>query len=137
MRIPAWVGLPVVVVLLGLAVWRFMAHEREHPAAEPVPVKCPACGHEFVPEAGDASPVCPNCGARADVRLLYFKCGQCGAVFVAYEADPTKGLVREPGGEWMPKEACPLQCPCPDCGSKNTYFVTKPDKPAEKPLADD
>ena len=133
MRNKPVLALLVVVVLLGGAGWLFARHARNKPAAEPVPVRCEACGHEFVPAPGDANPVCPKCGASVNLRLIYFRCRACRETFVAYEADSAKQLYRVPGGEWMPRTECDFLPTCPTCGSKDTYFEKNPGAPATKP----
>jgi len=135
-RIDARIGIPVVVVLLGLAVWRVASYVRDEPGPEQAPARCPTCGYEFVPKPGEACPTCPKCGTPADVRLLYFRCKGCGEVFVAYESKPAENLIREPGGEWMPKEECALQRRCPNCDSDQTYFVRQPGAARKGPERD-
>jgi Zn finger protein HypA/HybF involved in hydrogenase expression len=130
-RIDPRVGLPIAAVLLGLAAWRIASYVRHKPAAEQVPARCPTCEHEFVPEPGEASPACPECGVQASIRLLYFKCEDCGEAFVAYEFKPAEGLIREPDGEWISSLECAFQRPCPTCQSDKTYFVIRPDAPAK------
>lgn len=127
----------IVVVLLGAAGWLFARHVRSKPVAQPVPVRCEACGYEFVPAPGETDPVCPKCGASVHLRLIYFRCRTCGETFVAYEADPGKQLYRVPGGEWMPRMECDFLPTCPKCGSKDTYFVKNPGAPATKPAGGD
>lgn len=133
MRIQPAIAFPLIAVLLGVAAWRVVTHARYKPTAEPVPVRCEACGHEFVPKRGDQDPVCPACGRPARIRLIYYRCKSCGATFVAYEADPARDVVRVPGGEWMSRSACDLLPSCPECGSDETYFVKTPDQPPKKP----
>ena len=125
-RIDPRVGLPIAAVLLGVAAWLFASYVRHKPGPEQVPARCPTCEHEFVPKPGEASPACPECGVQANIRLLYFKCEDCGEVFVAYEFKPAEEVIREPNGEWMPRQECTLQRPCPNCDSDKTYFVREP-----------
>ncbi len=132
MRIDPRIGIPVAVVLLGLAAWRIASYVRAEPGPEQVPARCPTCGHEFIPKPGEAAPSCPKCGAQASIRLIYFKCEKCGEAFVAYEFKPAEGLIREPDGEWIPSLECALQRPCPNCGSEQTYFIRDPGAVAKK-----
>jgi Zn finger protein HypA/HybF involved in hydrogenase expression len=132
-KIKPAVAVPLIVVLLGAAAWRVASHMRHKPMAKPLPHRCEACGYEFTPDPDDANPVCPKCGASATLTLLYFRCQDCGETFVAYEADPAKGLMRSPGGEWINKTQCDYMPVCPACGSGRTYAVRSPDEPAETP----
>ena len=133
MKMKPVVALPLVVVLLGAAAWRLVSHARHKPSAEPVPIRCEACGNEFVPKPGDKNPVCPKCGKPARLRLIYFRCEDCGETFVAYEADPARGMTRVPGGEWIRNTECDLLPQCPKCGSERTYFVKTPDEAPREP----
>jgi DNA-directed RNA polymerase subunit RPC12/RpoP len=114
----------IVAVVLLAAAGALYAHRRAaHSSTNPpVPVVCESCGTEFYVKSTDKDPVCPNCGAPATVRRLYFKCTQCGHLFVAFEYDSKTDMIREPGGEWYPKTDCPLAAKCPKCGGE-TEFV--------------
>lgn len=113
----------IAVILLGGAGLLFARNAHRRPKANPpLPIVCENCGKEFTIKSYDEDPVCPYCGASAKIRRLYFKCVECGHVFVAFEWDPEKELAREPGGEWYPKTECPLEAKCPECGGR-TVFV--------------
>jgi predicted RNA-binding Zn-ribbon protein involved in translation (DUF1610 family) len=132
-RMKPAVALPLVVVLLGAAAWRVVSYARHKPSAKAVPIRCETCGYEFVPKPGDENPVCPKCGNPATLRVLYFRCRDCGETFVAYEVDPVRGVTRVPGGEWINNTDCELLPQCPNCGSERTYFVKTPDEAPRGP----
>jgi DNA-directed RNA polymerase subunit RPC12/RpoP len=119
------------VILLGGAGYLYAREmAARSPKNPPVPVVCENCGTEFYIKSTDKDPVCPKCGAPATVRRLYFKCKQCGHLFVAYEYDSKTDMIREPGGEWYPKADCPLAVQCPECGGE-TEFVRNVRKPGK------
>ena len=112
----------VAVVLLGTSAYLFARNGRHRSTTNPpVPIVCESCGKEFLIKSVDAEPHCPYCGKPATVRRLYFRCTQCGHLFVAFEFDPEKQMAREPGGEWYPRTECPLDAPCPKCGARTEY----------------
>jgi len=113
----------LAVVLLGVAVFLFARNARQRSSGTPpAPVVCESCGREFYIKTNDEEPVCPYCKAPASIRRLYFQCRQCGHAFVAYEWDTKNEMARVPGGEWVPKDQCPLEAVCPECGGP-TKFV--------------
>jgi hypothetical protein len=116
------ISLVVGVVLLCVAGLLFARNGRHRSSANPpAPIVCESCGKEFFIKSNDAAPICPYCGALANVRRLYYQCTQCGHLFVAFELDPDKQMVREPGGEWYPKPECPFEATCPKCGGPTQY----------------
>jgi predicted RNA-binding Zn-ribbon protein involved in translation (DUF1610 family) len=113
----------VAVVLLGTAGYLFARRKGADSSPNPpAPVVCEKCGTEFYVKSNDEVPVCPNCGSTDTFRRLYFQCTQCGHVFVAFECKSEGQMVREPGGEWMPRLECSFSAPCPKCGG-TTKFV--------------
>jgi rubredoxin len=126
-RSRAVIQVAVAVLLLGVAGWLLARHFTARPVSEQVPVRCVVCGHVYVPKGTEDDPECPKCHARGGLQLVYYHCSDCGATFLAYEQDPRRGLIREPGGEWTTTQAfVPHPVVCPECSSSNTAFVRKP-----------
>jgi predicted RNA-binding Zn-ribbon protein involved in translation (DUF1610 family) len=114
----------LAVVLLGAAALVFIYTRKAGSLSDtnaPAPIVCENCGTEFSIKSNDEDPVCPNCGASATIRRLYFRCTGCGHVFMAYEYDAKSEMVREPGGKWYPKLDCPFAMQCPKCGATTEY----------------
>lgn len=110
------------LILLGGAGYLFARMRRPAaPAHPPVPVVCTECGTEFEIKSNDEVPVCPNCGSTQTLRRLYFRCTECGHVFVAFECDAEHQTVRRPGGEWMPREDCSFEATCPECQGRAEF----------------
>ena len=127
MRTRTVVQAAAAVVLIGVAAWLFARHFTAKPRSEQVPVRCVSCGYEYVPKGTEDDPECPKCHAKGGLQLVYFRCNECGATFVAYEEDPRQGLIRQPGGDWTTTQAfVPQPVVCPKCSSSNTEFVKKP-----------
>jgi predicted RNA-binding Zn-ribbon protein involved in translation (DUF1610 family) len=129
MRKPA-VLVVLSVVLLGLAAVLFFVQNRGARGPQAVPVRC-GNGHEFVPKRGATSIVCPVCGSTKIVYLIYYRCKECGKVFVAYERDPETNTYREPGGEWVERTAIDFRPMCPACGGE-TEFIGDPNAPLKR-----
>ena len=127
MRSRAAIQLAAAVVLMGVAVWLLVRHFTAKPVSEQVPVRCVSCGYVYVPKGTEEDPECPRCHAKGWLQLVYYRCKECGATFLAYEQDSPRGLIREPGGEWTTTQAfVPRPVACPKCSSTSTAFVKSP-----------
>ncbi|MBN1918299.1 MAG: hypothetical protein JW889_10340 [Verrucomicrobia bacterium] len=114
--------LVVTVILLGGAGYLLARHRSGASSPNsPAPVVCENCGTEFRVTSNDKEPVCPNCGAPASVRRLYYRCTECGHTFLAYELDAKKDLIREPNGEWYSSKECQFVVSCPKCSGRAEY----------------
>jgi Zn finger protein HypA/HybF involved in hydrogenase expression len=120
--------------LLGLAAVLFYVQARGARGPQPVPVRCEN-GHEFVPKRGATKIVCPTCGSTKIVYLIYYRCKECGKVFVAYERDPETNTYRAPGGEWVDRTAIDFRPMCPECGGE-TEFIKDPNASIKKTAPD-
>ena len=125
-------ALLLVVVLLAGAGLLWIRHQRAaKPKVEARPVRCEACGAEYVPRTGDPDEPCPKCGSTAHVIVLWFRCRDCGHEFVGFEQQPNDGQFRKPGGEWMPAAEFDPTTTCPECGSERVSSIRRPGALAE------
>jgi predicted RNA-binding Zn-ribbon protein involved in translation (DUF1610 family) len=117
----------LVVVLFAGAGWLWFRHQRAmKPRVAARPVRCEACGAEYVPRTGDPDEPCPKCGSTKHVILMWCRCRDCGHEFVGYEQQPNDGLFRKPGGEWVRADQFDPTVTCPECGSRRVSSILRP-----------
>lgn len=119
--------LAVVLLLVAGVLWARYRHASK-PTVEARPVRCEACGTEYVPKTGDPDEPCPVCGSTSHVIVLWYRCRDCGHEFVGYEQNPADGTFRTPGGEWTPLDQLDPETAltCPQCGSKRASSIKRP-----------
>ncbi|MBN1917543.1 MAG: hypothetical protein JW889_06505 [Verrucomicrobia bacterium] len=122
----------LVVVLLAGAAWLWMRHERaKRPGVEARPVRCEACGGEYIPRTGAPDEPCPQCGGTKHVVVMWYRCRDCGHTWIGFEQQSDTGLFRRPGGEWVgAAEFDPTQT-CPECGSTRASSILRPSAQGE------
>lgn len=127
MRATPVMAVLLVVVLLACAGWLWMRHQRAvNPTVEARPVRCENCGTEYVPRTGDPDEPCPRCGSTSHVIVMWYRCRDCGHEYVGYEQQPGDGLLRKPGGDWLPLDQFDPTMVCPECGSKRASSIRRP-----------
>ena len=78
MRMRPVVAIPLAIVLIAGAVLIYIYGRRAmNPQAEGRPVRCAACGHEFVPPKGGKDIACPQCESTDIIVLLWYQCREC------------------------------------------------------------
>ena len=120
----------VVLVVAAVLVW-VSRRQAMNPQAEMRPVRCAACGREFIPPKGAEEIVCPYCGSTDRIVLWWYKCRGCGAEFVGVEERLPDHAYRFPGGEWKSLTEFEPTPECPECGSRRVTSIRVPGKPAE------
>ena len=122
------VAIPLAIVLIAGAVLIYIQSRRAmKPQAEGKPVRCAACGHEFVPPKGTKDITCPECGSDEIVVLLWYKCRECHEQFVGVEERLKDGAFRFPGGEWKGANEFTLTPTCPECSSQRVSSIRVPE----------
>jgi DNA-directed RNA polymerase subunit RPC12/RpoP len=128
MRMKPAVAVPLAIVLIAGAVLIWFQYRRAmRPRTEGRPVRCAACGHEFVPPRGSEPITCPQCGSTDYIVLLWYQCRVCGKQFVGAEERASDHAFRLPGGEWKSASEITLTPTCPECGSRRVSSIRVPD----------
>jgi DNA-directed RNA polymerase subunit RPC12/RpoP len=117
----------VAMALIAAAAVVWWSWRREvNPQAKMRPVRCAACGREYIPPEGAEEVVCPYCGSSDRIVLWWYRCRDCGAQFVGVEERLPDHAYRFPGGEWKSLTEFELAPKCPECGSRRVSSIRVP-----------
>ena len=133
MRAKPIAAVVLVLVLFAGAGVLWVRHQRAaSPRVEARPVRCEACGAEYIPRTGAPDEPCPKCGSTKHVIVLWYRCRDCGHEYVGSEQQPNNGPFRKPGGDWVPADQFDPTMVCPKCGSERASSILGPDARTER-----